>query len=102
MRKIITAFFLMLGVTIASAQTAKSAVKDSVATNSGSSSSKIETTTPVKVKKLSKKESKELMSKNTGGVLTVPDCFGGHDSTYHAYKDSFNTIKPLCKDSITK
>ena len=102
MRKIILSFFLVLGVAAASAQTAKPIVSDSIAKKSGSVNfqSVKKSSSTVKAKKLSRKERKELMER-TVVVPAVIDCYGGHDSVYTVYKDSFTTIKPLRKDTIT-
>lgn len=93
---------MMLAVMTASSQTVTTTVKDSTVTTAsarGSFQVNSKQGTPVKVKKPSKKQRKELAKKMVA-VSAVPDCFGGHDSAYHAYKDSFTTIKPLRKDSI--
>ena len=94
---------MMLAVMTASAQTVKTTVNDSISTTvTGrvSFQNVNKQGTPVKGKKLSRKERKKLM-KEMVVVSAVPDCYGGHDSIYHVYKDSFNTIKPLRKDTLT-
>ncbi|MBQ3698654.1 MAG: hypothetical protein II886_01985 [Prevotella sp.] len=36
------------------------------------------------------------------GVIGIGDCFGGHDSLYYVYKDSFQTLKPYVPEEVTE
>lgn len=50
------------------------------------------------IQKVAKKKNK--IPRNGTVSIYSAGCFGGHDSLYHVYKDSFNTIKPFIQDCL--